>query len=160
MAPVRARGARHLMHRETIALHYGYAADGCAPTTAVPIYQTAAYEFESAEHAAALFNLEAEGYRYSRISNPTNDVLERRVAAMEGGLQALSVASGQAAMHFATLNVTAPGTNIVSVPQLYGTTYTLFAHLFPKMGVTVRFGVDDTPAAIEALIDDGTRAVY
>src|SRR5437764_7060078 len=148
------------MRQETIALHYGYTPDESAPTTAVPIYQSAAYEFESAEHAAALFNLEAEGYRYSRISNPTNEVLERRVAAMEGGLQALSVASGQAAMHFATLNVTAPGTNIVSVPQLYGTTYTLFAHLFPKMGVTVRFAANDSAEAIEALIDDDTRAVY
>jgi O-acetylhomoserine (thiol)-lyase len=148
------------MHRETIALHYGYTPDGRAPTTSVPIYQSVAYEFESAEHAAALFNLEEEGFRYSRISNPTNEVLERRVAAMEGGLQALSVGSGQAAMHFATLNVTAPGTNIVSVPQLYGTTYTLFAHLFPKMGVDVRFAANDSPEAIEALIDDDTRAVY
>jgi len=148
------------MRPETIALHHGYAADGRAPTTAVPIYQSAAYEFESAEQAAALFNLEVDGYRYSRISNPTNDVLERRVAAMEGGLQALSVSSGQAAMHFAMLNVTAPGTNIVSVPQLYGTTYTLFAHLLPKMGVTVRFAADDSAAGIEALIDENTRAVY
>jgi O-acetylhomoserine (thiol)-lyase len=148
------------MRRETIALHHGYTADGHAPTTAVPIYQSAAYEFESAEHAAALFNLEADGFRYSRISNPTTAVLERRVAAMEGGLEALCVSSGQAAMHFATMNVTAPGTNIVSVPQLYGTTYTLFAHLMPKMGVTVRFASSDTPAAIEALIDDDTRAVY
>jgi O-acetylhomoserine (thiol)-lyase len=148
------------MRPETIALHYGYTADGRAPTTAVPIYQSAAYEFESAEHAAALFNLEVDGFRYSRISNPTNEVLERRVAAMEGGLQALSVSSGQAAMHFATVNLTAPGTNIVSVPQLYGTTYTLFAHLLPTMGVTVRFAVNDSPAAIEALIDENTRAVY
>jgi len=148
------------MRPETIAIHHGYAADGRAPTTAVPIYQSAAYEFESAEQAAALFNLEVDGYRYSRISNPTNDVLERRVAAMEGGLQALSVSSGQAAMHFAMLNVTAPGTNIVSVPQLYGTTYTLFAHLLPKMGVTVRFAADDSAAGIEALIDENTRAVY
>jgi O-acetylhomoserine (thiol)-lyase len=148
------------MHRETIALHYGYTADESAPTTAVPIYQSAAYEFESAEHAAALFNLEVDGYRYSRISNPTTAVLERRVAAMEGGLQALCVSSGQAAMHFATLNLTASGTNIVSVPQLYGTTYTLFAHLLPKMGVTVRFARSDSPDAIEALIDDDTRGVY
>jgi len=148
------------MHRETIALHYGYTAAEAAPTTAVPIYQSAAYEFESAEHAAALFNLEVDGFRYSRISNPTNDVLERRVAAMEGGVGALSVSSGQAAMHFATLNVTSPGTNIVSVPQLYGTTYTLFAHLLPKMGVTVRFAPNDSPDAIDALIDDDTRAVY
>jgi O-acetylhomoserine (thiol)-lyase len=148
------------MRRETIALHYGYAAAEGAPTTAVPIYQSAAYEFDSAEHAAALFNLEVDGFRYSRISNPTNEVLERRVAAMEGGLQALSVSSGQAAMHFATLNVAPPGTNIVSVPQLYGTTYTLFAHLLPTMGVTVRFAPDDSPAAIDALIDRDTRAVY
>jgi O-acetylhomoserine (thiol)-lyase len=148
------------MRRETIALHHGYTAEGHAPTTAVPIYQSAAYEFESAEHAAALFNLEVDGFRYSRIGNPTNQVLEQRVAAMEGGLGALSVASGQAALHFATLNVTSPGTNIVSVPQLYGTTYTLFAHLLPKMGVTVRFAADDTPEAMEAQIDDDTRAVY
>src|SRR5881275_1187096 len=148
------------MRRETIALHHGYTADGRAPTTAVPIYQSVAYEFESAEHAAALFHLELEGFRYSRISNPTNEVLERRVAAMEGGLQALSVSSGQAAMHFATLNLTSPGTNIVSVPQLYGTTYTLFAHLLPAMGVTVRFAASDDPQAIAGLIDGGTRAVY
>jgi O-acetylhomoserine (thiol)-lyase len=148
------------MHRETIALHYGYAADSDPRATAVPIYQTAAYEFESAEHAAALFNLEVDGFRYTRNSNPTNEVLERRVAAMEGGLQALSVSSGQAAMHFAMLNVTAVGTNIVSVPQLYGTTYTLFVHLLPRMGVTVRFAANDSAAAIDALIDDGTRAVY
>ena len=148
------------MHRETIALHHGYAADAAAPTTAVPIYQSAAYEFESAEHAAALFNLEVEGYRYSRISNPTTDVLERRVAALEGGIQALAVSSGQAALHFATLNLTSPGTNIVSVPQLYGTTYTLFAHLLPAMGVTVRFAASDDPQAIADRIDGGTRAVY
>lgn len=148
------------MHRETIALHSGYSADEHAPTTAVPIYQSAAYEFESAEHAAALFNLEVEGYRYSRINNPTNAVLERRVAAMEGGLEALCVSSGQAALHFATLNVSGPNTNIVSVPQLYGTTYTLFAHLLPTMGVTVRFASSDDPRAIEELMDDDTRAVY
>jgi O-acetylhomoserine (thiol)-lyase len=148
------------MRPETIALHHGYTADGRAPTTAVPIYQSVAYEFESAEHAAARCNLEVDGFRYSRISNPTNEVLERRVAAMEGGLQALSVSSGQAAMHFATLNLTTLGTNIVSVPQLYGTTYTLFAHLLPKMGVTVRFAASDAPEMIEALIDGDTRAVY
>ena len=107
------------MRRETLALHFGYSADGLAPTTAVPIYQTAAYEFESAEHAAALFNLEVDGFRYSRISNPTTDVLERRVAAMEGGVAALAVSSGQAAMHFATLNVVSSCRQpvIVSQPQ-------------------------------------------
>ena len=148
------------MHPETIALHYGYTADESAPTTAVPIYQSAAYEFESAEHAAALFNLEVDGFRYSRISNPTNAVLERRVAALEGGIDALSASSGQAAMHLATVNVSAPGTNIVSVPQLYGTTHTLFAHLLPQMGVNVRFASGDSPDAIAALIDEDTRAVY
>lgn len=148
------------MRSETIALHYGYAPEATTRSTAVPIYQSVAYEFESAEHAAALFNLEADGFRYSRISNPTTDVLERRVAALEGGLAALAVGSGQAAMHFATVNVTEPGSNIVSVPQLYGTTYTLFAHLFPRMGVTVRFAPSDRPEAIAALIDDRTRAVY
>src|SRR5437016_13175426 len=141
------------MRSETIAIHSGYEVEPTTKAVAVPIYQTVAYAFDSAEHGAALFNLETEGFRYSRISNPTNEVLERRVAAMEGGLQALSVSSGQAAMHYAMLNVTAPGTNIVSVPQLYGTTYTLFAHLLPKMGVTVRFAANDSPEEIAALID-------
>ena len=148
------------MRNETIALHYGYESEGTTKAVAVPIYQTAAYEFDSAEHAAALFNLEQDGYRYSRISNPTNVVLERRVAALEGGIDALSVSSGQAAMHFATLNVTDPGSNLISVPQLYGTTYTLFAHIFPKLGVTVRFAADDRPASIEKLVDGKTRGVY
>src|SRR5438105_9966312 len=122
------------MRDATIAIHSGYDVDPTTKAVAVPIYQTVAYAFDSADHGAALFNLEVDGFRYSRISNPTTDVLERRVAAMEGGVGALSVSSGQAAMHFATLNVTSPGTNIVSVPQLYGTTYTLFAHLLPTMG--------------------------
>ena len=128
------------MHNETMVLHSGYDTEPTTKSVAVPIYQTVAYEFDSAEHGAALFNLEVEGFRYSRISNPTNNVLERRVAALERGIEALSVSSGQAALHYSVLNVTAPGTNIVSVPQLYGTTHTLFAHLLPKMGVTVRFG--------------------
>src|SRR5213082_3250095 len=139
------------MRRETIALHFGYTADGHAPTTAVPIYQSAAYEFESAEHAAALFNLEVEGFRYSRISNPTNEVLERRVAALEGGVEALSVSSGQAALNYSVLNVTELGSNIVSVPQLYGTTHTLFAHVLPSQGVSVRFAGSDRPDTIETL---------
>jgi O-acetylhomoserine (thiol)-lyase len=119
-----------------------------------------AYEFDSAEHGAALFNLEVEGYRYTRISNPTNVVLERRVTALEGGLEALSVATGQAALHFAVLNVTTPGSNVISVPQLYGTTHTLFAHVLPKLGVTVRFAASDQASAIEKLIDADTRAVF
>ena len=148
------------MRRETIAIHSGYEVDPTTKAVAVPIYQTVAYAFDSADHGAALFNLEVEGYRYSRISNPTTAVLERRVAALEGGLEALSVSTGQAALYYAVLNVTALGSNIVSVPQLYGTTYTLFGHVLPSQGVTVRFAASDAPEAIEALIDGQTRAVF
>lgn len=148
------------MRTETIALHGGFDADPATKAVAVPIYQTAAYAFDSAEHGAALFNLEVDGFRYTRIGNPTTAVLEKRVAAMEGGVDALAVASGQAALHFATLNLTSPRTNIVSVPQLYGTTYTLFGHLLPAMGVTVNFARSDSPEAVASLIDDDTRAVF
>src|SRR5438128_4314060 len=148
------------MRRETIAIHSGYDVDPTTKAVAVPIYQTVAYAFDSADHGAALFNLETEGYRYSRISNPTTAVLERRVAALEGGVEALCVSTGQAALNYAALNVSELGTNIVSVPQLYGTTYTLFAHVLPGQGVTVRFAESDQPEAIEKLIDDDTRAVF
>src|SRR6266436_3504563 len=148
------------MRNETIAIHGGYEVEPTTKAAAVPIYQTVAYEFDSAEHGAALFNLEVEGYRYTRISNPTNEVLERRVAALEGGVEALSVSSGQAALHYAVLNLAESGRNIVSVPQLYGTTYTLFAHLLPGFGINVRFAESDHPAAIEKLIDGDTRAVF
>src|SRR5579872_2822883 len=107
------------MRRETIAIHVGYEGDPATKSVAVPIYQTVAYEFDSADHGAALFNLEAEGFRYSRISNPTTAVLERRVAALEGGVDALCVATGQAALNYAVQNLTTMGSNIVSVPQLY-----------------------------------------
>ncbi len=133
------------------------------PTTravAVPIYQTVAYAFDSAEHGAALFNLETPGHRYGRISNPTNDVLEARVAELEGGIGALSVATGQAALHFAVLNLVEHGKNLVSVPQLYGTTYTLFANILPQLGITVRFAESAEPAAIARLIDDDTRGIF
>jgi O-acetylhomoserine (thiol)-lyase len=145
---------------ETIAIHGGYETDPTTKSAAVPIYQTVAYVFDSAEHGAALFNLEVEGHRYGRISNPTNDVLERRVAALEGGIAALSVSTGQAALHYAALNVAEAGTNIISVPQLYGTTHTLFAHILPQLGIKVRFAEGDSAAAIEKLIDDDTRAVF
>jgi O-acetylhomoserine (thiol)-lyase len=148
------------VRRETLAIHGGYEVDPTTKAVAVPIYQTVAYAFDSADHGAALFNLEVEGYRYTRIGNPTTAVLERRVAALEGGVEALCVSSGQAAVHYATLNVTSLGSNIVSVPQLYGTTHTLFAHLLPNQGVTVRFAASDRPDAIETLIDDQTRAVF
>src|SRR6202030_951478 len=140
------------MRNETIAVQGGYDVDPTTKSAAVPIYQTVAYEFDSAEHGAALFNLEVDGYRYTRISNPTTAVLERRVTALEGGLEALSVSTGQAALHFAVLNLTSAGTNIVSVPQLYGTTHTLFSHLFPTLGVMVRFADSDQASAIEKLI--------
>ena len=148
------------MRRETIAIHGGYEGDPTTRAVAVPIYQTVAYEFESADHGGALFNLEAEGYRYSRISNPTTDVLDRRVAALEGGVDALCVSSGQAALYYSILNVTSLGANIVSVPQLYGTTHTLFAHVLPGQGVTVRFAESDQPGDIEKLVDGQTRAIY
>jgi O-acetylhomoserine (thiol)-lyase len=148
------------MRRETIALHAGFATDSDTRAVAVPIYQTASYDFESAEHAAALFNLEAEGYRYSRISNPTNAVLERRVAALEGGVEAMAVASGQAALHCAIANLVEPGRNIVSVPQLYGTTHSLFLHHFPSIGVRVLLADSDHPDDVAKLINDNTCAVF
>src|ERR1700753_3260454 len=113
------------MHPETMAIHSGFESDPATHAVAVPIYQTAAYAFDSADHGAALFNLEEEGYRYNRISNPTVDILEKRVAALEGGISALATASGQAALHHAFANVAEHGGNIVSTPQLYGTTHTL-----------------------------------
>jgi O-acetylhomoserine (thiol)-lyase len=148
------------MKRETMAIHGGYQVDPTTKAVAVPIYQTVAYAFDSADHGAALFNLEVEGFRYSRINNPTVDVLERRVAALEGGVEALCVSSGQAAVNYAALNVSELGCNIVSVPQLYGTTHTLFAHILPSQGITVRFAESDQPAAIERSIDQKTRAVF
>lgn len=148
------------MRSETIALHTGYDVEPTTKSVAVPIYQTVAYAFDSADHGAALFNLEIEGYRYSRISNPTTAVLERRVAALEGGVEALAVSTGQAAMNYAVLNVTNLGTNIVSVPQLYGTTYTLFAHILPSQGVSVRFAPSDQASDVAELIDGETRAIY
>jgi O-acetylhomoserine (thiol)-lyase len=148
------------MRKETIALHGGYQRDPATGATAVPIYQTAAYEFDSAEHAAALFNLEVEGYRYSRISNPTVAVLEKRLAQLEGGHDALCLATGQAALHYAIINLAEANSNIVSVPQLYGTTHTLFAHLLPSLGIEVRFAKGDAPEDIAALIDERTRGVF
>src|SRR5271167_4260159 len=148
------------MKRETIAIHGGFDSDPTIKSVAVPIYQTAAYSFDSAEHGAALFNLEVPGYRYTRISNPTTDVLEQRVTELEGGVGALSVSSGQTALYYAAMNALEMGRNIDSVPQLYGTTYTLFAHILPGMGIEVRFAKSDRAADIEALIDDDTRAIF
>ncbi|WP_315778513.1 MULTISPECIES: O-acetylhomoserine aminocarboxypropyltransferase/cysteine synthase family protein [unclassified Bradyrhizobium] len=148
------------MRNETIAIHAGYEPEATTKAVAVPIYQTAAYAFDSADHGAALFNLEAEGYRYSRISNPTTAVLEKRVTELEGGVGALAVGTGQAALHFAFVNLADGGGNIVSVPQLYGTTYTLLGHILPRQGITGRFAESDAPDAIERLIDENTKAVF
>src|SRR6202041_1737187 len=148
------------MRNETIAIHAGYDPDPATKSVAVPIYQTVAYAFDSADHGAALFNLEAEGYRYSRIANPTTAVLEKRVAELEGGVGALAVATGQAALHFALVNLADTGGNIVSVPQLYGTTHTLLSHVLPRQGITTRFADSDKADAIEKLIDENTKAVF
>jgi O-acetylhomoserine (thiol)-lyase len=148
------------MKPETIAIHVGYDGDPTTKAVAVPIYQTVAFEFDSAEHGAALFNLDVKGNIYTRIGNPTNTVLERRVAALEGGVEALSVSSGMAAIEYALINIAEAGNNIVSTPQLYGATYTLLAHIFPKRGMCTRFAKTDSPTDIEKLIDENTRAVY
>ena len=148
------------MRSETIAIHAGYEPDPTTKSVAVPIYQTVAYAFDSADHGAALFNLETEGFRYSRIANPTTAVLEKRVAELEGGVGALAVATGQAALHFAFVNVADTGGNIVSVPQLYGTTHTLLGHVLPRQGIVGRFAESDQPDAIEKLIDENTKAVF
>jgi O-acetylhomoserine (thiol)-lyase len=148
------------MRTETMAVHGGYSADSASRAVAVPIYETVAYAFDSADHASALFNLDVEGHRYSRISNPTNAVLERRIALLEGGVDALTVSTGQAALHYSVLNLVGPGRNLVSVPQLYGTTHTLFAYLLPSLGIQVRFAASERPDDIARMIDADTRAVF
>ncbi len=148
------------MKRETIAIHVGYDGDPATKAVAVPIYQTVAFEFDDAAHGAALFNLEVQGNIYTRIGNPTNTVLEKRVAALEGGVEALSVSSGMAAIHYSLINIAEMGHNIVSLPQLYGATYTLLAHILPKQGIAGRFAENDSPEAVEKLIDENTRAVF
>ena len=148
------------MKKETLAIHSGYETDATTKSVAVPIHQTVAYEFDDAQHGADLFNLAVPGNIYTRIMNPTNDVLEQRLAALEGGIAALAVASGMAAINYSVLTLAKAGDNIVSTPQLYGGTYTLFAHMLPSQGIEVRFAEDDSPAALEKLIDDSTKAVY
>ena len=148
------------MKKDTIAIHGGYETDATTKSVAVPIFQTVAYEFDDAQHGADLFNLAVPGNIYTRIMNPTNDVLEQRIAAMEGGIAALAVGSGMAAINYAILTIAKAGDNVVSTPQLYGGTYTLFAHMLPSQGIEVRFAEDDSPEAIEKLIDGKTKAVY
>jgi O-acetylhomoserine (thiol)-lyase len=148
------------MKLETIAIHSGYESDPTTKAVAVPIYQTVAYEFDDAKHGADLFNLEVPGNIYTRIMNPTTDVLEKRVAELEGGIAALGLSAGSAAINYSILTIAEQGSNVVSVPMLYGGTYTLFSHVLPKQGIDVRLAKDDEPASLEALIDDKTAAVF
>ncbi len=148
------------MKAATIGIHGGYETDPTTKAVAVPIYQTVAYEFDDAQHGADLFNLAVPGNIYTRIMNPTADVLEKRVAELEGGVGALALSAGSAAVNYSILTIAEAGNNIVSVPLLYGGTYTLFAHMLPKQGIEVRFAEDDSPASLEKLIDDKTSAVF
>lgn len=148
------------MKLETLAIHAGYSPDPTTKAVAVPIYQTTSYAFDDTQHGADLFDLKVPGNIYTRIMNPTNDVLEKRVAALEGGVGALAVASGMAAIAYAIQTLVEVGDNIVSVAKLYGGTYNLFAHTLPRQGIEVRFAPHDDIAALEALIDDRTKAVF
>jgi O-acetylhomoserine (thiol)-lyase len=148
------------MKLETLAVHAGYTPEATTKSVAVPIYQTTSYAFDSAQHGADLFDLKVAGNIYTRIMNPTTDVLEKRVAAMEGGIGALALASGQSAITYAIQTIAEAGDNIVSATRLYGGTYNLFAHTLPQFGITTRFANGDDPASFAALIDERTRAVY
>lgn len=148
------------MHDETAAIHAGYEPEPTTKSVAVPIYQTVAYAFDDAQHGADLFNLTVPGNIYTRIMNPTQDVLEQRLAAVEGGVAALATASGSAAVTYVALTLAKAGKNLVTVPKLYGGTYTLFSHMLPDLGIEVRFADDDTPEALEKLIDDQTVGVF
>jgi len=151
---------RSRWHFETLSVHGGYSPDPTTKAVAVPIHQTAAYAFDSAQHGADLFDLKVPGNIYSRIMNPTNDVLEQRLAALEGGIAALALASGQAAVTYAIQTITEAGDNIVASSALYGGTYNLLAHTLPQYGVTTRFADHRDPASFERLIDAKTKAVF
>ncbi|ATM99299.1 bifunctional O-acetylhomoserine aminocarboxypropyltransferase/cysteine synthase [Proteus cibarius] len=148
------------MKLETLSVHAGYSPDPTTKAVAVPIYQTTSYAFDDTQHGADLFDLKVPGNIYTRIMNPTNDVLEKRVAALEGGIAAVAVASGMAAITYAIQTIAQVGDNIVSVAKLYGGTYNLMAHTFPRIGIEARFAPHDDIAALEALIDDKTKAVF
>lgn len=148
------------MKLETQAIHAGFNDDPTTRAVAVPIYQTTSYSFRDTEHGANLFNLAEPGNIYSRIMNPTNDVLEQRIAAMEGGVAALCMASGMAAITASIQTLCRSGDNMVSVSQLYGGSYNLFAHTLPQQGIEVRMASGDDIPALEALIDDNTRAIF
>jgi len=148
------------MKDQTLAIHAGFKSDPATKAVAVPIYQTVAYEFDDAQHGADLFNLAVPGNIYTRIMNPTTDVLEQRCAALEGGIAGLGLSAGSAAINYSVLNIAEQGNNIVTVPLLYGGTYTLFKHMLPRQGIEVRFAADDSPEAMRKLIDDKTTAVF
>ena len=148
------------MHLETLAVHAGYSPDPTTKAVAVPIYQTVAYAFDSAQHGADLFDLKVAGNIYTRIMNPTTDVLEKRVAALEGGIAALAVASGMAAITYAIQTIAEAGDNIVSASTLYGGTYNLFAHTLPQQGINVRFADPRDPASFAQHIDARTKAIF
>jgi O-acetylhomoserine (thiol)-lyase len=148
------------MKIETLVVHAGYSPDPVTKAVAVPIYQTVAYAFDSAQHGADLFDLKVAGNIYTRIMNPTQDVLEKRVAALEGGVAALAVASGAAAVTYSIQTIAEAGDNIVSAGTLYGGTYNLFAHTFPQLGIEVRFADWSKPDSFAALIDGKTKAIY
>ncbi len=148
------------MKLETIAVHGGYSPDPTTKAVAVPIYQTTSYAFDDAQHGADLFDLKVEGNIYTRIMNPTTDVLEKRIAEMEGGIAALAVASGMAAITYAIQTIAANGDNIISTSELYGGTYNLFAHTLPHQGIDVRFANKDDAAEIESKIDANTKAIF
>ena len=145
---------------ETLSVHAGYTPDPTTRSAAVPLYQTVAYAFDNAQHGADLFDLKVPGNIYTRIMNPTQDVLEQRVAALEGGIAALAVASGQAAVTYAILTIAEAGDNIVSSTALYGGTYNLFAHTLPQYGISTRFADHRDPASFEPLIDARTKAIF
>jgi len=145
---------------ETIAVHGGYTPDPTTRSVAVPIYQTVAYAFDNTQHAADLFDLKVSGNIYTRMMNPTNDVLEQRVAALEGGIAALALASGQSAITYAIQTIAGMGDNIVSSSALYGGTYNLFAHTLPQFGIQARFADHRNPESFAALIDEHTKAVF
>ncbi|RQR44131.1 MULTISPECIES: O-acetylhomoserine aminocarboxypropyltransferase/cysteine synthase family protein [unclassified Burkholderia] len=145
---------------ETIAVHGGYRPDPTTRAVAVPIYQTVAYAFDDTQHGADLFDLKVQGNIYTRIMNPTTDVLEQRIAALEGGIGALALASGQAAVTYAIQTIAEAGDNIVSASSLYGGTYNLFAHTLPQYGITTRFADPRDPASFEPLIDARTKAIF
>ncbi len=148
------------MKLESLALHHGYESEATTKAAAVPIYQTTSYTFDDTQHGADLFDLKVAGNIYTRIMNPTTAVLEARLAEMEGGIGALAVASGMAAITYAIQSITGAGDNIVSTSQLYGGTYNLFAHSFPRQGVEVRMASFDDYEGIERFVDDRTRAVF